>query len=118
MAPTSDELGATVLEPAMTAAVELEECALGAHPRSPAAIARRASPARAGDAFRTQDRAQALAADGDPLTLGQEFAKVGVVDRPIAFAQLDDPRPPVGVDPPRRRPATVAVDETRRTVTR
>ena len=57
------ELRAAPLEPLVAAAVELEERPLGAHPLPPAAIARRAAPARAGDPFRRRMRAQGLAAD-------------------------------------------------------
>src|SRR4029078_8579432 len=55
--------------------------------------------------------AQALAADIDPLAFGQQLAEVAVVDRPIAFSQLDDPRPSVGIDPARRGATSVAVDK-------
>jgi len=109
-----DELRTTLLEPAMATAVELEERALGAHARPSAAIARRPPTPGAGDARAAEDRAQALATDHDPLALGEELAEVGVVERAIALAQLDDPDPPVGVDALRRCPAPVAVDEARR----
>jgi hypothetical protein len=82
------------LEPVVTAAVELEQEARGRHPLPPAAMLGRSPAPGRGDPVRAQDLAQGLAAHGDALPFGEEFAKVGVVDVDVARpAQLDDPRP-------------------------
>ena len=115
--PDQGEAGTAALEPVVPAPVELEEEALGRHPRAAAAVPGRPPSARAGDARGAQDPAQALPADDDPLALGEQLGEVAVVDLAVRpLPELDDPVPRRGVDPPRRWAAPVAVDEARRAV--
>ncbi len=109
--------GPPPFEPVVAAAVELEEEALGRHPRAAAPVAGGAAPSRAREPRRPEELAEALPADEDRLTLGEELGEVTVVDLAVRPpSELDDPGPHPGPEAPRRRPAPVAVDEAGRTV--
>jgi hypothetical protein len=71
-------------QPVMAAPVELEEQALGRHPRAPAPVARGPVPAGRGDPLRPQDPPDARAGQRDPLPLREQLGEVGVVGSGIA----------------------------------
>jgi hypothetical protein len=109
--------GTPTLEPVVPAAVDLEEQTLGRHPFTPAAVARWAPSARAGQPGRAQDPLEARPADLDALALGEQLGEVAVVDVGVRRpAKLDDLLPERGVEAPLRRSAAVAMDEPGRTV--
>ena len=104
------------LEPVVAAAVELEEETFGRHPLTPTAMARRATPTRAGQARPAQDALQARPTDLDALPFGQQLGQVRVVDVGIGGpTEIDDLGPERSVQPAPGWSAAIAMDEPGRT---
>ncbi len=81
-------------EPAMPAAVDLEELALAGHPLAAAAVAGRTAGADRTDVRLGQDPAEGPLRDVEALAFGEQLGQVGVVDPGIRRrGELDDPLP-------------------------
>ncbi len=102
-----DESGATVFEPGMMAAVELDEHAFLGHAIAAGAMLWRAAPAGAGDAGMMQEATDGLARDPQSFPLAEEFGEVLVIHRGISGAS--EPHDPlaqgIGQTPGRGAPA-------------
>lgn len=104
-------------EPAMFAAVDLEEHPLAWHPLPAAPMVRRAAGPGRPDRGLSEDPPEGPLGDVEALALGEELGEVGVVDPGIGRrGELEDPvaddvRDAVGLGP-----LTVAVDQAGRAV--
>ena len=78
------EARATLLEPGVVAAVELEQHPRLWHALAPHAVLWRAAPPRAGHAGPRQDAPHRGAAEGEALVLLQQLGEVGVVGARVA----------------------------------
>jgi len=90
------EPGPAPFEPVVPAAIDLDERAGLGHPLAPAAVPRRPTSARRGDARVAQEAPQRRPADGDLFLLGERLREVGVVVSAVhGPGELEDPRPVV-----------------------
>ena len=78
------EARATLLEPGVVAAVELEQHPRARHALAPHAVLWRAAPPRAGHAGPRQDAPHRGAAEGEALVLLEQLGEVGVVGARVA----------------------------------
>lgn len=104
-------------EPAMAAAVDAQQLAFMGHPFAPTPVARRPAGPDRPDGGLGEDPAEGPLGDIEALALGEQFGQVAVVDPGIRRrGKLDDAVTDRSGDALGRGPATVAVDQSGRTV--
>lgn len=107
-----DEGGAAVLEPAVVAAVHLDEQAGAPHPLPALAVLRWATALRTPQASRAQDAVDSGVGKDDRLVLGEELGEMFVVDARVdRSGEFDDPGPDGRAHAAGRRPASVSMDK-------
>lgn len=116
--PDQGELRARPAEPAVSAAVELEEPAGLTDPFAPAPVAGWSTAPDRGDAGLVEDPPQGPLRDGDPFALREEIGEVGPVDPGVRRRrQLDERRPEPFGRAMNRPTSAVAVGEPGRSFT-
>jgi len=106
------QVWATLVEPGVSTAVELDEQSCLGHALPASAVPGWASPAGAAEPGGAEDAAHRGAGEDDPLAFGQQLREVLVVHVGVGRGrQRHDPGPEVVGDPVRRGPSAIAVDE-------